>query len=166
MRYFYRWVALLALLVLAVDELVKTVARVRLAPCPETASTLCDSLQVVGPLWLVRTANAGSALGFGQGWWIWLLLAVVGLLLIPLYARMLRGGRVAVLAVGLQVGGALGNLLDRLALGGASDVFYIAGWRFTWNRADVAIGVGTLFAVWALVRRHGGATATTPAAVA
>ena len=46
MRYFYRWVALLALLVLAVDELVKTVARVRLAPCPETASTLCDSLQV------------------------------------------------------------------------------------------------------------------------
>jgi signal peptidase II len=79
---------------------------------------------------------------------------------------MLRGGRVAVLAVGLQVGGALGNLLDRLALGGASDVFYIAGWRFTWNLADVAIGVGTLLAVWALVRRHGGATATTPAAVA
>jgi signal peptidase II len=166
MRYFYRWVALLALFVLAVDELVKTVARVRLAPCPESSSTLCDSLRVVGPLWLVHTANAGSALGYGQGWWVWLLLAVVGLLLIPLYARMLRGGRVAVLAVGLQVGGALGNLLDRLVLGGASDVFYIAGWGFTWNLADVAIGVGTLLAVWALVHRRPATTAPAPATMA
>jgi signal peptidase II len=165
MRYFYRLVGLLALFVLAVDELVKTVARVRLTPCPENSSALCDSIQVAGPLWLVRTANAGSALGFGQGWWVWLLLAVVGLLLIPLYARLLRGGRVTVLAVGLQVGGALGNLLDRLVLGGASDVFYIAGWGFTWNLADVAIGVGTLLAVWALARRQAGATSTVPVTV-
>jgi hypothetical protein len=64
------------------DEFVKTVARLRLAPCSGMPVAECDRIDVWGPLWLVRTANAGSALGFRQGWWIWVVLAACGVLLI------------------------------------------------------------------------------------
>jgi hypothetical protein len=43
------------------------------------------------------------------------------------------------------------NLLDRVVLGGASDVLYVSG-RVTWKLADVAIAVGALVATWALAR--------------
>jgi hypothetical protein len=106
-------------------------------------------------LWLVRTANAGSAFGFQQGWWIWVALAACGVLLIPVYGRWQHGaGRLPALGVGLQVGGALANLLDRLLLGGASDVLYLGG-LLTWNLADVALLGGTLIATWALARTPG-----------
>ena len=95
----------------------------------------------------------GSALGFAQGWWLWIVLAAVGLGLIPLYAHWLgRSGWVAAMGVGLQVGGAIGNLLDRLILGGATDVLYL-GVGPIWNLADVALVVGTLMATWALAQR-------------
>jgi lipoprotein signal peptidase len=144
--------ALIAGLVLGLDELVKTTARVRLAPCIGTPVADCDRLELVGPLWLVRAVNAGSALGFRPGWWIWIVLAACGLVLIPIYARWLGGvGWVAAIGVGLQIGGASANLLDRVVLGGASDVLYVGG-RVTWNLADVAIAAGALVATWALVR--------------
>ena len=163
MRVFLQRAAGIAVLVLVLDELLKTVGRLRLAPCLGTSSVPCDRLELVGPMWLVRTGNAGSALGFGQGWWGWVVLAVVGLVLIPLYARWLRGGGwVAIVAVGLQVGGALGNLRDRLVLGGATDVLYV-GWGPTWNLADVAIGLGTLLAIGALAKHRAATTATSPA---
>jgi signal peptidase II len=156
-------VAGLAALLLALDELLKTFARTHLAPCSVQNLAGCERLQVVGPLSLVRTGNAGSAFGFGQGWWVWLLLALVGVLLIPLYARWLaRRGWVAGAGLGLQVGGALGNVLDRLALGGATDVLY-AGSGPVWNLADLALVVGTLLATWALAR--GGARNTVIAPV-
>jgi signal peptidase II len=144
----------IAVLVVLIDEFVKTVARLRLAPCSDTPWSHCDSLDLVGPLLLVRTANAGSALGFRQGWWLWAVLALAGVPLIAWYARWLRdGGRIASIAVGLQLGGALGNVLDRVVLGGASDVLYLGG-GLTWNVADVAIGMGTLLATWALARHR------------
>jgi signal peptidase II len=153
MRASLRWAVGIALPVLVIDELVKSMARLGLAGCSSTLLGQC-SYQIVGPLRLVRTLNAGSALGFRQGWWVWLVLAGCGLLLIPLYARWLRGGGwVAVIAVGLQAGGAVGNLLDRLLLGGASDVLYVGGGP-TWNLADVALALGTLLATWALAQRR------------
>lgn len=157
MRTFVQRAASITLLVVLFDEAVKSVARLQLAPCT-SAPLACDSLSIIGPLRLVRTANAGSAYGLFQGWWGWLVLAVVGVLLIPVYARFLgRGSRAAFIAVGLQVGGALGNVLDRFVLGGASDILYL-GWGPTWNLADVAIATGTVCATWALVRQRAATT--------
>src|SRR5262249_17853268 len=135
------------------DELVKSTARLRLEPCSSVPVSDCDRVELFGPLWLVRTANAGSALGFRQGWGAWIVLPAAGGLLIAGYAPWLRSaGWPAALGIGLQVGGALPNLLDRVAFGGASDVLY-AGGQLTWNLADVALAVGTLVATWALARR-------------
>jgi signal peptidase II len=153
MHVLLRRVAVLAALVAVFDEVVKTTARLRLEPCSSAPVADCDRVELLGPLWLVRTVNAGSALGFRQGWWAWIVLAAMGLLLTAVYGRWLRNaGWPAAIAVGLQVGGALPNLLDRVVFGGASDVLYLGG-PVTWNVADVALATGTLVATWALARR-------------
>ena len=152
MRAFLYRAAAVAVVILILDELLKSIARSSLKICSVSPITNCDRLELVGPLLLVRTANAGSALGFRQGLWIWVVLAAVGILLIPIYARWLGWSNwSAALAVGLQLGGAMANLLDRIVFGGASDVFYVGG-AYTWNLADIALAAGTLLATWALLR--------------
>ena len=142
----------IAALVLAADELLKASVRARLPVCDIRAQVVCERLDLIGPLRIVRAENAGSALGYAQGWQIWLLLAALGLLLVPVYARRLRSGAwLAAVSIGLQIGGAAGNLLDRLLLGGATDMIYV-GYGLVWNLADVALVAGTLLATWLLVR--------------
>lgn len=143
---------LIATLVLTGDELLKVFVRARLAVCDVHALAPCERLVLVGPLRVVHTENAGSALGYAQGWQIWLVLAALGLVLVPVYARRLRGRAwLAAAAVGLQLGGAAGNLLDRVLLGSATDMLYV-GYGLVWNLADVALATGTLLASWLLVR--------------
>jgi signal peptidase II len=150
---FYLFAAGICTLVLAGDELLKQFARSGLAVCNVSRLGACASVDVFGPLRLVRAENAGSALGFHQGWSVWLVLAAAGLALIPLYAHQLRAfGALAALATGLQAGGALGNLLDRIALGSATDMLTI-GQGLVWNLADVGLALGTLLATALLLVR-------------
>ncbi len=138
----------IAAFVLAADQAAKEFVRQHLLVCP-AASPLhaCDQLRVVGSLILVRTENAGSAFGFLQGLWVWVLLAALGVAFIPIYARQLaKINWSAALAVGLQLGGALGNLLDRLLFGRVTDFIYIGG-GLVFNLADVALAIGMVLAV-------------------
>ena len=59
------------------------------------------------------------------------------------------------LALGLQLGGALGNLSDRLRLGHVTDFVDFGPWVF--NLADVAIILGTLIlmgVMWQESKKH------------
>lgn len=142
----------IAVLVLTADELLKVFVRARLPMCDIRTLGRCERLELLGPLRMVRTENAGSTLGYAQGWQIWLLLAAFGLVLVPVYARRLRGDAwQAAAAVGLQLGGAAGNLLDRVLLGSETDMLYV-GYGPVWNLADVALATGTLLATWLMVR--------------
>jgi lipoprotein signal peptidase len=51
----------------------------------------------------------------------------------------------------LEAGGALGNLLDRLVLGSATDMLTV-GPGVVWNIADIGLAVGTLLATGLLIR--------------
>lgn len=82
---------------------------------------------------------------------VWLLvaikLAVVGWLL-----HWLRGAtsRLEATAIGLVIGGALGNILDRLRIGAVTDFLdaHLGGWHWpTFNLADVAIVCGVALLV-------------------
>lgn len=94
--------------------------------------------------------NTGVAFGIfaSSGAWLLVLLSlgVVALLL----AWLWRSGRVAeVVGLGLIIGGALGNVADRVRIGAVVDFIdaHYAGWHWpTFNLADVAIlaGVGLL----------------------
>ena len=141
----------IASLVIAVDEGTKAFIRQHLLMCSDRSVGVCDHLNVVGSLKLVHTENAGSAFGFLQGWGIWIAVAALGFLLVFVYSRYLRQtGWLAALAVGLQAGGALGNLLDRLVAGHVTDWIYV-GSPVIFNLADVALALGMLFALRALL---------------
>jgi len=151
------WVAGLTLVA---DQVVKGMIRESLAVCPpHERLRFCDHRVMLGPVWLVRVENPDGAFGVFQGWWIWLLVALAGCLIL-VYARRLRQiGWVAALAVGLQTGGALGNLVDRLRFGRVTDFIFPGSWTVL-NLADLTLLTGMVLAVRLLLqaRRTAGGT--------
>jgi len=106
---------------------------------------------------LVLTWNSGISYGwfqqegpFGQ----WALLALKAIAVLLLWIWLARAAtRPTAIALGLIIGGAIGNAVDRLAYGAVADFVLLhaetSTWRFNWyvfNLADVAIvaGVGVL----------------------
>lgn len=87
--------------------------------------------------------NTGAAFGLFQGAgavFVWA--AVAALVAIAwLYVRRPQMARLLALGLGLTAGGAAGNLLDRLLLGGAVDFIHI-GPLPAFNLADVCILAG------------------------
>ncbi len=104
-------------------------------------------IHVVGSLRLALTRNAGGAFGLGAGVIPFLALAAVAVVMIVV-ARSEATRRLCVaIAVGLVLGGAFGNLADRLfrAPGGLSGKvidFIDLRWWPVFNVADTAISVG------------------------
>ncbi len=92
-----------------------------------------------------HVSNTGAAFGLfpgSGGLFTWL--AVFVALILVLYNFVLPAGNLILrLALGLQIGGALGNLLDRLRLGHVTDFVDVGRWP-VFNLADVAIVGGVL----------------------
>jgi signal peptidase II len=111
---------------------------------------------VLGPLFdFVFTKNTGISYGLFQGTsalWQWALLAIKVAAVVLLAVWLARSTtRLTALSLGLIIGGAIGNAIDRLAYGFVVDfvLFHIdtASWRFYWyvfNLADVAIVAGVV----------------------
>ena len=82
----------------------------------------------------------------------WVLLAFKALAVLLLWLWLARSqDRLTALALGLIIGGAVGNAIDRLAYGWVADFVFFhvsaANWRFDWyvfNLADVAIVAGVI----------------------
>ena len=98
---------------------------------------------------LVLTWNAGISYGWFQqdgplGQWALLTLKAVALAL--LWSWLTRAGSwLAAISLGLIIGGAVGNAIDRLAYGAVADFALLHAWGFNWyvfNLADVAIVAG------------------------
>ncbi len=94
--------------------------------------------------------NEGAAFSFlagAGGWqrWFFSIIAVVASVVILVWLLRGRDGPVVATALSLILGGALGNLWDRIVLGHVVDFldFHWAGWHFpAFNVADSAITVG------------------------
>jgi signal peptidase II len=102
---------------------------------------------------LTYTRNSGVAFGLGAGtnfpFWLFSVAAVV--VIVGLFlARRVHGTRTQV-ALSLILGGALGNLVDRVAAGTVVDFILLSwrGWDFpVFNLADSAVTAGVvLFAL-------------------
>jgi len=102
---------------------------------------------------LVLTWNTGISYGWFQqegplGRWILLAFTAAAVALLWLWLAS-AGSRLSALALGLIIGGALGNAIDRISYGAVADFVLLhvttAQWSFKWyafNLADVAIVVG------------------------
>lgn len=110
-----------------------------------------DSMELLPILDLVYMENTGAAfsiLAQASGWqrWFFIALALGVSLMLMLWLRRIRSEQ-TLLAIGLSLvlGGALGNVIDRVAHGYVVDFIYF-NWR-TWdfpafNVADTAISIG------------------------
>jgi signal peptidase II len=108
--------------------------------------------------------NSGMAFSKGQG--IGPIIGLLALMVVVFIALSVRSNsnRVIAVAAGLVMGGAIGNLLDRLFRGsgwlhGSVIDFIDFQWFPIFNVADIGVNVGgALFVLWALFagRRGGG----------
>jgi len=105
---------------------------------------------------LVLVHNTGAAFSFlagESGWqrWFFTLVTIVICAALLVTLRRSSGKRLLALALTLVLGGALGNLYDRLTLGHVVDFvqLHALGYYFpSFNVADSAITIGVALLVW------------------
>jgi signal peptidase II len=135
----------LAALIVLVDQAVKALVR--------SSFGLHDSVEVIpGFFNLTRVHNFGAAFGFMNAadfpfkTVVLTVVAAIALSSLAWYGASLPADqRLARVGLSLVVGGAAGNLIDRIAQGYVLDFFdfYWNGWHFwAFNVADAAITVG------------------------
>lgn len=140
---------------LAVPPVVLIVAAVVVAIDQATKSLALDALSGRAPVelfWTLRlrlSFNSGAAFGLGRGVTPFLTVAAVVLLIVLLGASRTAASPLARVALGLVVGGAMGNLADRVfrSHGGAVVDFIDFQWWPVFNVADVGITVGAVLLV-------------------
>lgn len=150
-----RYAGLLATagIVLAIDQATKALVRSGLA--------LGEAWLPFGPAlpWVrvVHWYNTGIAFGlFGGGGPLFAVLAIaVALVIVYFYGRVGRGQGWLRLALGLELGGALGNLIDRLAFGYVTDFISVGGFA-VFNVADSCVTIGVVILILALWHGEGG----------
>ena len=100
---------------------------------------------------LVHVRNEGVAFGVNPGGGTTLLVAIIALALLGLVLFFARhhARPLMWLPVGLLVGGALGNIVDRIRDGAVTDFLKIPFWP-AFNIADVAITFGVLALLYVL----------------
>ena len=139
---------LVALCVVAADQLAKQAVVASLSPgqswAPVPALERWFSFTMV--------TNRGAAFGLFQGLGpLFMVVALVVVVVIAVYYWYMPAGYFLVkLSLGLQLGGALGNLLDRLRLGYVIDFIDFKVWP-VFNLADVSIVLGVGILAYALL---------------
>jgi signal peptidase II len=138
------WFLALAAAIVGLDQLTKWTIREWLERG--------EAVSVVWPLKIVHVTNSGAAFGMFQGAGPLLVItSVVGMVAILVY--LFNPGfahPVMRLGLALMLGGAVGNLIDRVAEGRVVDFVKVPNFP-AFNVADSAITIGVFFLIWALM---------------
>lgn len=143
-----KWAALSALVIVA-DQWSKALVVAGLA--------YGDRVPVLPFFDLVHVLNTGAAFSFlaeHSGWqrWFFVALAVVVSCWLAVMVKRHQSERALPAACALIIGGAIGNVIDRLVHGAVIDFLYFYVGKYGWpafNVADSAITVGAVLMVWA-----------------
>ena len=146
MRRVARWYAL-ALLVVVLDQLSKYWIGASLH--------YGEARTVTGFFNLVLTYNKGAAFSFlanAAGWQrgFFIAIALIAIVVIGMLLARRAADALFCAALSLILGGAIGNVLDRIILGHVVDFldFHLAGWHWpAFNLADSAITVGAVLLI-------------------
>jgi signal peptidase II len=146
-----RWLALAAGLI-ALDQLSKYAITHSL--------TYGSSIEVTSFFNLVLVHNRGAAFSFlssASGWQreLFVAIAVVASVWVVWLLHKHPGETLFCLALSLVLGGAIGNVIDRILVGSVVDFldFHAGGWHWpAFNVADSAITCGAVLLVWESVR--------------
>jgi len=142
----------IALGVLLLDQISKSLVLTYLGPARQDGPVQIVIIPRV--LRLIYVENTGAAFGVLQGRNPALaFLAVIVVAILAVWFRSIATtSRWGALALGLQVGGALGNVLDRFRHGFVIDFIDVPHWP-TFNLADSAITVGVILLALILLER-------------
>ena len=151
----WRWLGLSGAVVV-LDQVSKHAAVAALAGQPP--------VEVTSFFNLVLVYNRGAAFSFlaGAGGWQRELFTVIALIASAWIVWLLRRypqQSLFCLALTLVLGGALGNVIDRITIGAVVDFldFHAMGWHWpAFNLADSAITCGAVLLVWDGLRRPDG----------
>ena len=137
--------AALILVVFIADQMTKSWVRASLI---EGASRPSE-----GFLRITHVSNTGSAFGLFPNQTLFLLIAsLVGIAVLLIFFRKQTGqGFMVRTSLGLQLGGAAGNLVDRITMGKVTDFIDVGAWP-VFNLADASIVTGIVILAWLLFR--------------
>jgi signal peptidase II len=139
----YPWLGL-ALILLIADQFTKVLIL--------SYYQLGDATYVTNFFNVVRAHNSGAAFSFlasASGWqrWFFTVIGIAAALFILWMLKSHAGQRLFSFALACILGGAIGNVIDRMLHGYVVDFldFHYAGWHFpAFNVADSAITVGAI----------------------
>jgi signal peptidase II len=134
------------------------------------AFALHESREVTPFFNLVLVHNTGAAFSFlasAGGWQRWFFTAVTVAIGVGILVMLRRHGesRWVAAALALVLGGAVGNLWDRVSLGYVVDFIQLHAGGYSWpafNVADSAICVGVAMLLWDSLRGSGARAAPAP----
>ena len=134
--------ALVAVVVIVADQVAKAIVRSEIKPG--------ETVDVLPGIDLIHTKNTGVAFSMLSGGGplvvivaIIALAALVGFFITHLHRRLVW------LPTGLLLGGAAGNLIDRINHGAVTDFIKFPHWP-AFNVADIAVTVGVVALIWVL----------------
>ena len=141
--------ALVAAIVIALDQVTKALVRANIA--------LGDQHKFLPGVTLVHDRNTGVAFTlFAGGGALVLVITFAALALLIGYFARHPDRSLLWLPTGMLVGGAIGNLIDRIAHGAVTDFIKLPHWP-AFNVADMSITFGVLVLLWVLEGRRGDA---------
>jgi signal peptidase II len=105
--------------------------------------------------------NPGAAFSFladAAGWqrWFFIIFGIVAAVVIVWIIKKNQSDRLLCWSLALILGGAIGNVIDRLHFGAVLDFIdvHYAGWHWpAFNLADSAITLGALLIIWGEINR-------------
>jgi signal peptidase II len=151
MSKFRDYITLLGIagLVVALDQWTKYLVRVSLA-----VGEQWNPIDSLAPyVRIINWNNTGAAFGMlpSAGIFFTVVAILVSIAIIYYFPRVPREEHLLRLALALQLGGALGNLIDRLLQGPVTDFISVA--RFpVFNVADASISLGVLLMIIAMIQ--------------
>jgi signal peptidase II len=136
---------LIALVVIGLDQLTKYLVRAHME--------LGESIPREGVFRLTYTTNTGGAFGIlANQAFLLAVVAIIGIAVFLVYLRYIPlQNTLLKIGLGLDMGGAIGNLIDRLRLDGkVTDFIDIGAWP-VFNVSDMSIVVGTIVIAYYLL---------------
>ena len=136
----YGFLFLVAGIVIALDQWTKWLVETRL---PNPGEFWSPWSWLMPYARIVHWTNTGAAFGIFQNFGdVFMVLAIlVSLAILFYFPQVPRGEWPLRLAMGLQMGGAVGNLIDRLTQGHVTDFISVLGFA-VFNVADASISIG------------------------
>ncbi|PCJ46688.1 MAG: signal peptidase II [Gammaproteobacteria bacterium] len=143
----YKWLAL-SLLILVLDQITKQLIVDNM--------TLYERIEILPFFNLFYIHNLGAAFGFlsdqpgWQRWFLSIITTLVSLGILFWLTRLKSSQKLLIIALVFVLGGALGNLYDRVVFGYVIDFIDWHAFGYHWpsfNIADMAISIGALLLI-------------------